>query len=171
MGFFDELKKLTRPYDDEDEFFSDGEIPAQSVESAQESRGSFFDEPADEPAYAPAPVQRVTHPAPSKRASKANSRVVNIGSDKQQVVLVKPDRFDSAGEIADHLKAGHTVVLSLEAADKTTARRLVDFLSGAAYVQEGNLKRVSSDTFLITPNGVPLTGDLTGEIESGTLSF
>ena len=63
------------------------------------------------------------------------------------------------------------MVLNLEAADKVTARRLVDFLSGAAYVQEWNLKRVSSDTFLITPDSVGLTGGLADEIENSGFTF
>ena len=155
MGFFDELKKLTRPYDDEDEFFSEGEVPVsgQDGEGAQDGRTSFFDEGGDSSAYSGAPVQRVNHPAPRReRAAKGSSRVVNIGSSQQQVVLVKPAKFE-------------------EAADKVTARRLVDFLSGAAYVQEGNLKRVSSDTFLITPCSVGLTGDLADEIENSGFTF
>ena len=174
MGFFDELKKLTRPYDDEDEFFSEGEVPVsgQDGEGAQDGRTSFFDEGGDSSAYSGAPVQRVNHPAPRReRAAKGSSRVVNIGSSQQQVVLVKPAKFEEAAEIADHLRQKHTVVLSLEAADKVTARRLVDFLSGAAYVQEGNLKRVSSDTFLITPCSVGLTGDLADEIENSGFTF
>ena len=94
-----------------------------------------------------------------------------LGAGQQQVVLVKPERFEEAAEIADHLRNKHTVVLNLEAADKVTARRLVDFLSGAAYVQEGNLKRVSSDTFLITPDSVGLTGGLADEIENSGFTF
>ncbi len=176
MGFFDELKKLTRPYDDEDEFFSDGEVPVsqQEGDGVQDRRQSFFagEDDGDSANYNPAPVQRAAHPAPRReRASKTDSRVVNIGSGQQQVVLVKPERFEAAAEIADHLRQKHTVVLNLEAADKVTARRLVDFLSGAAYVQEGNLKRVSSDTFLITPCSVGLTGDLADEIENSSFTF
>ena len=178
MGFLDELKKLTRPYSDEDEFFSEGDTPApgQEGEGAQDGRASFFDDGAEGGsggnAYAGAPVQRVSHPAPRReRAARGTSRVVNIGAGQQQVVLVKPERFEEAAEIADHLRNKHTVVLNLEAADKVTARRLVDFLSGAAYVQEGNLKRVSSDTFLITPDSVGLTGGLADEIENSGFTF
>lgn len=175
MGFFDELKKLTRPYDDEDEFFSDGEVPVsqQEGDGVQDRRQSFFAGGDDgEANYVPAPAPRAAHSTPRReRALKTDSRVVNIGSGQQQVVLVKPEHFEAAAEIADHLRQKHTVVLNLEAADKVTARRLVDFLSGAAYVQEGNLKRVSSDTFLITPCSVGLTGDLADEIENSSFTF
>ena len=176
MGFFDELKKLTRPYDDEDEIFSEGEVPVsqQEGDGLQDRRQSFFAEAEGaSDAYEPAPAQQhaVHNPPRRERAGKTDSRVVNIGSGKQQVVLVKPEHFEAAAEIADHLRQKHTVVLNLEAADKVTARRLVDFLSGAAYVQDGNLKRVSSDTFLITPCSVGLTGDLADEIENSSFTF
>ena len=47
-------------------------------------------------------------------------------------VLVKPERFDDASAIADHLNAKRTVVLNLESTSKEVSRRLVDFLSGVA---------------------------------------
>ena len=57
---------------------------------------------------------------------------MNIHATAQlQVVLVKPDRFDSVTEIAEHLRSKHAVVLNLESTNKDVARRLVDFLSGS----------------------------------------
>ena len=92
MGFLDELKKLTRPYSDEDEFFSEGDTPAPGPEGegAQDGRASFFDDGAEGGsggnAYAGAPVQRVSHPAPRReRAARGTSRVVNIGAGQQQI--------------------------------------------------------------------------------------
>lgn len=88
-----------------------------------------------------------------------------------QVVLVKPERFDDARSIADHLNNKHTVVLNLESANKDVARRLVDFLSGVAYANGGQIKRVANSTFIITPYNVDITGDLIGEIESNGVLF
>ena len=71
--------------------------------------------------------------------------MVNINATtKLQVVLVKPERFDDAPSIADHLNAKRTVVLNLESTSKDVARRLVDFLSGVAYANNGQLKRVAN---------------------------
>ncbi|MFR4978883.1 MAG: cell division protein SepF, partial [Butyricicoccus sp.] len=70
-----------------------------------------------------------TQTASSDASRKGN--VVNINATaKLAVVLVKPDRFENAAEIADHLKEKRTVVLNLEQTNKDVARRLVDFLSG-----------------------------------------
>ena len=96
MGFFDELKKLTRPYDDEDEFFSEGEVPVsqQEGDGLQDRRQSFFAEAEGaSDAYEPAPAQQhaVHNPPRRERAGKTDSRVVNIGSGKQQVVDFSTD--------------------------------------------------------------------------------
>ena len=84
--------------------------------------------------------------------SKKSNKVVNIHATTQlQVVLVKPERFDDASAIADHLNAKRTVVLNLEGANKDVARRILDFLSGVAYANDGQIKKVANCTFIITP--------------------
>ena len=83
MGIFDELKKLTHPYDDEDEEYEDFEEPRER---------SFEDR--------------------RNKAEDRRNKVVNIHATTQlKVVLVKPDRFENASEIADQLKDKRTVVL------------------------------------------------------------
>ena len=94
--------------------------------------------------------------------------MVNIHTTTQlQVVLVKPERFENASEIADHLRDKRTVVLNLEQTDKNIARRLIDFLSGVAYAQDGKIRRVASATYIITPFNVDLMGDQLDDMESG----
>lgn len=107
-------------------------------------------------------------PAEPKRGNK----VVNIHATAQlQVVLVKPERFDDASAVADHLNAKRTVVLNLESANKDVARRILDFLSGVAYANDGQIKKVANCTFIITPYNVGLMGDLLDELESNGLYF
>ena len=90
-----------------------------------------------------------------------SNKVVNINATTQlQVVLVKPERFEDASAIADQLNAKHTVVLNLESTGKEISRRLIDFLSGVAYANNGQIKRVATSTFIITPYTVDIMGDL-----------
>lgn len=103
---------------------------------------------------------------------KQSGKIVNLPNSAQlQVVLVKPDQYEDCREIADHLLEKRTVVLNLEATNRDVARRLLDFVSGAAYSQEGKLKKASANTFIITPKGVDLIGDLMDEMESNGLYF
>ncbi len=88
-----------------------------------------------------------------------------------QVVLVKPEKFEDASQIADHLNAKRTVVLNLESTSKEVSRRLVDFLSGVAYANNGQIKRVANSTFIITPYNVGVSGDLIDELENSGVVF
>ncbi len=108
----------------------------------------------------------------TKETSSTSDRqkVVSMrGQSQLQVVLVKPERFEDAPSIADHLNNKHTVVLNLEKTPKDVQRRLIDFLSGVAYANNGLVKRVAASTFMITPYNVDVMGDmLIDEIDSGT---
>ena len=100
-----------------------------------------------------------------------SNKVVNINATTQlQVVLVKPERFEDASAIADQLNAKHTVVLNLESTGKEISR-LIDFLSGVAYANNGQIKRVATSTFIITPYNVDIMGDLIGELENNGVFF
>lgn len=99
---------------------------------------------------------------------KRSNKVVNIQATAQlQVVLVKPEVFTDAKQIADHLIAKKTVVLNLETASPDNKRRIIDFLVGVAYANGGSLKPVANMTYIITPYNVGFIGeDLVGELES-----
>ncbi|MDL2218869.1 cell division protein SepF [Ruminococcaceae bacterium OttesenSCG-928-O06] len=100
------------------------------------------------------------------------NKVLNINATTQlQVVLVKPERFDDASAVADHLNARRTVVLNLESTNKEVSRRLIDFLSGVAYANNGQIKRVANNTFIITPYNVDIVGDILDELESSGVFF
>lgn len=162
MGFLDELKKLTKPYEEEDDEFFDDEEDLQDEEPAAasprpagriERRSAYYDE--GQPA------------APERTAAKRDNKVVNIHTTTAvQVVLSKPERFEQAAEIADHLRERRTVVMNLETTNKDVARRLVDFLSGVAYANDGKIKKVAINTYIITPYNVDIMGDLIDELEN-----
>ena len=159
MGFLDEFKRLAHPYEDEDdeEFEDDYEPSPRPVERRERSTRS-------EPPY--------NSSAADELEARRSNKVVNIRAATQlQVVLVKPERFENASEIADHLREKRTVVLNLESTNKEIARRLLDFLSGVAYANEGKIKKVAISTYIITPYNVDILGDLIDELENNGLYF
>ena len=101
------------------------------------------------------------------------NKMVNINTTTQlQVVLVKPERFSDASTVADHLNAKRAIVLNLESTNKEVSRRLVDFLSGVAYANNGEIKRVANSTFIITPYNVDVMGgDILDELENSGVFF
>ena len=177
MGFMDELKKLARPYaEDEDDFDEEFETerPRATRESAAPRRAPRNAAPASNPyddvMEGLGDSTRTAAPASTPRRGPSDSKVVNIHTTTQmQVVLVKPDRFDNVSEIAEHLRSKHAVVLNLEATNKDIARRLVDFLSGCAYALDGKIKKIAISTYIITPYNVDIVGDLIDELENSGL--
>ena len=169
MGFLDELKRIARPYEDEDEDegFEDFETAGNDRMDRTASR---LDRTAAKDKTA---RQENTTPLfDTDRTERRSNKVVNIHTTTQlQVVLVKPDRFENAAEIADHLRDKRTVVLNLESTNKDVARRLLDFLSGVAYAQEGKINKVAISTYIITPYTVDILGDLIDELENNGLYF
>ena len=155
MGLFSEIKKITKPYDDDFDEFED-----------------FKPKAADDIPIAPKSAAQARSSYGSYDERRESNKVVNIHATAQlQVVLVKPERFENAAEIADHLRERRTVVLNLEQTNKEIARRLIDFLSGVAYAQEGKIKKVAVNTYIITPYNVDLLGDLIDELENNGLYF
>ena len=161
MAFTDYLKKFINSSDDYDDYDEVDETTQENSFEARSSYTSNYDE-YETPA-------RTTRP---RRQVSDSNRVVDIRTTAMlQVVLVKPDKFDDARAIADHLNEKRTVVLNLEAASKDVARRLIDLLNGVAYANGGQLKKVSTNTYIITPYNVNVSGDLLDELENTGVFF
>lgn len=108
--------------------------------------------------------QEVEEPVRVKREPvyrRANDRRNAAASGSaMKVVITRPEMFDEVAGIADHLVAGKTVVLNLETANKDMCRRIVDFMSGAAYALSCKLKKVANNTFIIVPESTDIAGEL-----------
>lgn len=151
MGIMDKFKNFIGI--PEDEYYED-DVDFISNDNSRSEPREFHDDQA-------------VHADSAKR-----NKVVNIHATTQlQVVLVKPERFDDASSVADHLNDKRTVVLNLESTNKDVSRRLIDFLSGVAYANNGQIKRVANSTYIITPYNVDIMGDLLDELESNGVFF
>lgn len=136
MGLFDKIRGIT----EEEPSYVDGD-------NYNYDEPETYDEP-QEAAPAAAPASGYTAPAGGMALNGAI-----------ELKVVKPDKFENVPQIADHLLNRRTVVLNLEATNKETARRLIDFLSGVAYSIDGQIKRVANNTYVITPSNVDISGD------------
>lgn len=155
-NFIDNIKRITGFEPEDDDFEYDLDLDEEFEEEEEED-------------YAPV-RQQPAAPAAEPKAKRGN--VVNMpAKTTMQVVLAKPERFDDASAIADHLNEKRTVVLNLESANRDVARRLIDFLSGVAYANAGTLKRVANSTFIITPYNVNVTGEMLDELENSGVFF
>ena len=187
MGFMDGLKKLTQPYDDDEDFF-EGADPnfkpqpkAESRPAVSAAQMAFESAFADSTGPAPEEEPRQQRPAQQEgggifgnlglkkgggKPRAGRSGTVNVGGRDTSVLLFSPKSFDEAGELVGYLQQELTVVMTLESLPAETARRLLDFLSGIAYALGGKITPVSAKTYFITPQNVDVLGAQAEQPES-----
>lgn len=180
MGLMDELKKLTQPYDDEDDFFEDSDMSSAAAAPASAAQAEFENVFGEEPS-APEPARKSpTRPAggeggllgalgvrkPARPRPAPRQRTVNFGGNETQVILFNPKTFDEAGELVSHLQQSRSVVMTLEGLPTENARRLLDFLSGITFAMQGKITPVSAKTYFVTPQNVDLVGSQADQPES-----
>ena len=74
--------------------------------------------------------------------------------------VVSPKTFEQLLSAVDHLAQGSTVLLTLEGIEKPLYRRMIDFISGAAYGLDASIKRATQDSFFIVPKDVDISGEI-----------
>ena len=157
MGFMNKFKGFMGipedEYDDEDDLDYDRDFDDPDDEEDELPSFGGSSERRRAPVSVP-PAFTLPEPEPEPA-----SKVVSIHSSSQYQVVVKPERFEDASGIADHLIAKRAVLLNLEAVTPDLKRRLVDFLSGVAYTNGGQIKSVANSTYIITPCNVNVMGE------------
>ena len=175
MGLFDELKRLTQPYGDEDDFYegADGAFQPQQAKPASDAQLQFENTFAEEQTGAPEPAAAKqtsrTSPAGSifgnlGNAAQSSPRAVraprgirkSASAGDQSVIRFNPKDFDEAGELVSYLEQGRSLIMSLEELPGDSARRLLDFMSGIAFALNGKITPVSAKTYFVTPENVDL---------------
>ena len=184
MSFWDNVKKFAQPYaddeyddydEDEDyeEEYDEPEQPARRPSSRVSSRRSA---PAPEPEEEEDDDYGFGSVAPASASSMAssgfNGTVLNMNSsvtNKQAVVLFRPNSFNDTSKAADDLRNRRAVIVNMENVDKAMARRVVDFLSGCVYAMDGSVKKIAQSAYLFCPHNMDVVGDLESlqaEVES-----
>ena len=104
------------------------------------------------------PMSNERYEEPKKPAA---SIVANTGDADSNIELkvVRPATFEEVSDIADHLIAGCTVVLNMELLDNVATVRMLDFLNGVTYSNDGEIKNVAKSTYIITPHNVDVSDE------------
>lgn len=99
-------------------------------------------------------------PEPAGRTARAGQLVPLAGSARtQRVVIARPRTFEEVQEVAEHLKNRRPLILNLEDADKDTAQRILNFLSGTIYALNGEMHRIASGVVFFAPQNVETVVD------------
>ena len=157
MSFWDNVKKLTQPYSEEEYDDYDEEADGFEEEEAATPRAGRRTSPFASTTEADSAFNT---PTSTPTATGFSGQVLNMSSGKQEVVLFHAKTFDDAARAADELRRKKAVILNMENIDKALTRRVVDFLSGSVYALDGSVKKVAQSTYLFCPHNMDVVGDL-----------
>ncbi len=185
MGVLDRFLNAMKLNDDDgfdDDDFLDDEIDEDYEEERPAKRRVFkkaeesddyddFDDVSQRKVKSQ-PKPKVRQSKPQTVSSSSGSKISPMRPRKaggMEVCVIKPHTMEDAREITETLMAECTVVLNMEGLDVDVAQRIIDFASGSCYAVQGNLQKISSFIFIITPSIVDISGDfqqiLTGAFE------
>lgn len=160
MGFLDKVKNAFSM--SEEEYFDDVDVEEE--------------EAADYSTY-----QKNSSPRRQRHHEQNDSNVVDMSSSfsqrsaapsspaKAHVVFEKIDSFEEVPQVADVLIEQRIVILNLETCSDDDSRRILDVLSGVNYANRGTIQRIAGRAYIITPNNVPLSGELLDEVATSAV--
>ena len=146
-GFWNSLVNKIAGVDNSDYYEGDDGIYEDEYE--EENLNDLHVEESDYTDLEPLPIPEM------------NNRIVpikNVQAADTQVVILQPDSIRSSQQVCDHIRAGHTVICNIENVERNVAQRVIDYISGAAYSIDGNVKPIDQNrkTFVVAPRTVSL---------------
>lgn len=160
---FEEFWRIAQPDDEVDEFEEFESVTPRNVDRPERSRSQTRERGLD------TENDFVTRSNSRKRDSgkDRNSSIVELQTNTlQKVVVMEPKEYsEEVKTIADYLCDKHTIFLNLEQTDEDVSRRILDFISGVAYANDGNVRRIATATYVITPFTVTLLDSLMDGLE------
>lgn len=136
-------------YDEEENYAEDQEVEEEEEfysKPKSRSRRSFSDIEKENP-YGARSIDTKVIP-------------MNTSVSSSKMVITQPTCYEDVEEIGAYLKNKKSVIINLENVGKEDARRVLDFLSGAAFMIEGTIQRVSNLIYLMAPKSVEIQNDI-----------
>lgn len=76
-----------------------------------------------------------------------------------RINVFAPQSFEDVRAIADDIRGQKAAIVNYDKVDDVMQRRICDFMNGACYVLDGEVRRISSNMVLYVPSGVSI-GDM-----------
>nr|WP_247949901.1 cell division protein SepF [Streptococcus constellatus] len=97
-----------------------------------------------------------------------------ISDDRVTINVRYPRKYEETTEIVDLLIVNESILIDFQYMTEVQARRCLDYLDGARYVLAGNIKKVASTMYLLTPINVVVNVEdlkLPEDLQSGEFDF
>lgn len=175
MGFFKKTfgKKNNDEYYEEiqDQYADDGEYGDYDADYGDDY-GDDYDQPQMELQY----------DEPSVAARRGNkSKVismpeynrapapVSVSERSMKMILFKPSSYDETESVIDSLRARKPVVVNLDEINPAVAQRILDFISGAVYALNGDIRRAARNIFVVVPSNIEISSNEADEEYNGEI--
>ncbi|EFX58630.1 cell division protein SepF [Streptococcus sp. M334] len=151
-----------------------------------EDAGITYQPKAEEPIVASVPSvkelpqQVATTPSKEKNITRLHARQQELAmqsqrsTDKVTIDVRYPRKYEDATDIVDLLAGNESILIDFQYMTEIQARRCLDYLDGACHVLAGNLKKVASTMYLLTPVNVIVNVEdirLPDESQNGEFGF
>lgn len=138
-------------------------VPTSSTETS--SRTTTSRERASRQTSLSHPSQAVVEKTKEKSATenitRLHARQQELSAQQGQATNKKvtidvryPRKYEEATEIVDLLIVNESILIDFQYMTEVQARRCLDYIDGARYVLAGNLRKVASTMYLLTPINV-----------------
>lgn len=96
----------------------------------------------------------------SSRNTQGKVISMNTAVSSSKMVITQPTCYEDVQEIGEYLKEKKSIIINLENVGKEDARRILDFSSGATFMIEGTIQKVSNLIYLMAPKNVEIQNDV-----------
>ncbi|MEO5983603.1 MAG: cell division protein SepF [Pedococcus sp.] len=128
-----------------------------------DERYDGYDEYDDQEQPARAEVQQpersaAVTPLPQRTPVARVVRDVEVGA-LNRITTIHPRTYNEAKNIGESFRDGTPVIMNLSDMDDSDAKRLVDFAAGLVFGLHGQIERVTSKVFLLSPAHVEVSAE------------
>ncbi|MBN9104301.1 MAG: cell division protein SepF [Propionibacteriaceae bacterium] len=107
-----------------------------------------------------------TRPAPAGGAATVTEletrrpvREQHRVADVSRIITVHPRTYNEARVIGENFRDGVPVIINLTDMEDSDAKRLVDFSAGLIFGLRGDIERITSKVFLLSPHNVTVAAE------------
>ncbi|MGI6153354.1 MAG: cell division protein SepF [Christensenellaceae bacterium] len=129
-------------------------------ETDPEMEQDFYEEDEIEEGMMDFPEDDYVPPAPDKKYKKRGDtgKVTGVpDTSKVRVLIYKPVSYEDTQSIIDNLKERKPIIVNLDELDTDVAQRILDFISGAVYALNGNIRKAARNIFVVAPYNVDVS--------------
>ncbi len=114
--------------------------------------------------------------ASNRRGASNNVYDMTTGSVRTKdmtMIIFKPDVYAETRAVVDNLLVKKPTVINLDDMDKAEAQRALDFVSGAVYALNGEIRKAARNIFVVAPSNIDIQSMIkeTDNSKSDALDF